>query len=65
MWRFVLLLVLFTAMAVYYKECVKVKTDANESVVNTDSIEVDSVMYNHDDLVQIQWSVDSGYEKIN
>lgn len=65
MWRIILLFALFTAMVVYYKECVEVKINANESVVNTDSIEVDSIMFDDDDWAQIQWSVDSGYGKIN
>ena len=63
MWRFLLLILLCVGITFYYKTCVE--PNVNDTEVHADTIVVDSVVYDYDDWVQMQWSVDSGYGKAN
>lgn len=59
--RILLLITLCVCIGLYYNNWVNKNFVSNDNCADT--IVVDSIAYDYDDWVQMQWSVDSGYGK--
>lgn len=59
--RIFLLITLCVCIGLYYNNWVNKNFVYNDNCADT--IVVDSIAYDYDDWVQMQWSVDSGYGK--
>ena len=59
--RIFLLITLCVCIGLYYNNLVNKNFVSNDNC--TDTTVVDSIAYDYDDWVQMQWSVDSGYGK--
>lgn len=59
--RIFLLITLCVCIGLYYNNWVNKNFFSNDNCADT--IVVDSIAYDYDDWVQMQWSVDSGYGK--